>query len=134
MRRVPYLSRAWAALLDAGASLETVLARGPLTIGGVYLGIHSLAFGAFLTLVGFNIVNLGVLTKTLMAQGYTRLHSAFRAKRFVFELGLLRASSWYRSELLSISLLHPDGSPFPERRCRKRYTSHSSRPQRWCWG
>jgi glycosyltransferase involved in cell wall biosynthesis len=61
-------------------------------IGGVYLGIHFLAFGALLTLVGFNIVNLGVLTNTLMAQRYTRLRSRtarFVQKRFVFELGLL---------------------------------------------
>jgi hypothetical protein len=95
-----------AALLAAGVILETVLARGPLTIGGVYLGIHFLAFGALLAFVGFNIVNLGVLTKTLMAQRDTRLRSRtarFAQERFVFELGLLTGIILVSIEPLSIS-------------------------------
>ena len=47
-----------------------------------------LEFGALLTLLGFNIVNLGVLTKTLMAQGYMRLRSAFRARAICVRAGI----------------------------------------------
>jgi glycosyltransferase involved in cell wall biosynthesis len=64
-----------ALMLLAGLLLEGVLARGPVTIHGVYLGIHFLALGSLLTLVGFNIINLGVLAKTLMAQRYSGINS-----------------------------------------------------------
>ncbi len=79
-------------LLLPGLSLEILLARGPLTAGGVYLGIHFLALGSLLTLVGFNIINLGVLAKALMAQRYSGLRSrtvALVRRRFSLESGLL---------------------------------------------
>jgi glycosyltransferase involved in cell wall biosynthesis len=63
------------ALLIPGLLLELLLARGPVTYHQVYLGIHFLALGSLLTLVGFNIINLGVLAKTLMAQRYSGINS-----------------------------------------------------------
>jgi glycosyltransferase involved in cell wall biosynthesis len=75
-----------------GLGLEILLAHGPLWIHGTYLGIHFLALGSMLTLVGFNVINLGVLAKTLMAQLYSGLRSRtvqLVARRFSLEAGLL---------------------------------------------
>jgi glycosyltransferase involved in cell wall biosynthesis len=80
------------ALLLPGLVLEALLALGPLTIKGAYLGIHFLALGSLLTLVGFNVINLGVLAKTLMAQRYSGLKSRtvdLVRRRFSLEAGLL---------------------------------------------
>jgi hypothetical protein len=79
-------------LLVLGLVLEAALARGPISRGGLYLGAHFMALGSMLTLVGFNIINLGVLAKTLMGQRYTGLRSrtvAWVRQRFSLEAGLL---------------------------------------------
>jgi glycosyltransferase involved in cell wall biosynthesis len=81
-----------ALLLIPGLGLELALARGPVTVLGAYLGIHFLALGSLLTLVGFNVINLGVLAKTLMAQRYTGINSRtvrLVQRRFSLEAGLL---------------------------------------------
>jgi glycosyltransferase involved in cell wall biosynthesis len=78
--------------LLTGLGLELLLARGPVTIHGIFIGIHFLALGSLLTLVGFNVINLGVLAKTLMAQRYSGINSrTVRAvrQRFSLEAGLL---------------------------------------------
>ena len=64
-----------AMMLLPGLALEALLAGGPITAHGAYLGIHFLALGSLLTLVGFNVINLGVLAKTLMAQRYSGIKS-----------------------------------------------------------
>lgn len=79
-------------MLTAGLVLQALLARGPVTIGGLYIGVHFVALGALLALMGFNIINLGVLAKTLMAQRYSGLRSrtvTFVRRRFSLELGLI---------------------------------------------
>jgi glycosyltransferase involved in cell wall biosynthesis len=81
-----------AMMLTAGLLLEATLARGPVTIGGLYVGVHFVALGALLALMGFNIINLGVLAKTLMSQRYRGLRSrtvAFVRRRFSLEIGLI---------------------------------------------
>jgi glycosyltransferase involved in cell wall biosynthesis len=81
-----------AALLLGGLALQGLLARGPILVSGLYLGIHFLALGSMLTLVGFNILNMGVLAKTLMAQRYSGLNSrtvALVRRRFSLETGLM---------------------------------------------
>lgn len=81
-----------AVMLLSGIVLESLLARGPVMIAGLYVGIHFVALGALLALVGFNIINLGVLAKTLMLQRYAGLQSrtiAFVRRRFSLEAGLL---------------------------------------------
>jgi hypothetical protein len=45
-------------MLLLGLFLEALLVGGPLRFGRVYLGIHYLALGAMLALVGFNVVTL----------------------------------------------------------------------------
>jgi len=80
------------ALLLPGLALEILLSRGPVTLHGAYLGIHFLALGSMLTLVGFNVLNLGILAKTLMAQRYDGLRSRtvqLMKRRFSVEAGLL---------------------------------------------
>jgi hypothetical protein len=80
------------ALLALGLWLQLLLARGPVDLGSIHLGIHYVALGALLALIGFNVLNLGVLAKTLMAQRYPALRSriaAFVTRRFTLEGGLL---------------------------------------------
>jgi glycosyltransferase involved in cell wall biosynthesis len=79
-------------MLFAGLLLEAALARGPVTMGGVYVGIHFLALGSLLALLGFNIINLGVFAKTLMSQRYSGLRSRtvlLIRQRFSLEAGLV---------------------------------------------
>jgi glycosyltransferase involved in cell wall biosynthesis len=79
-------------MLLPGLGLELLLSRGPMTIHGAYLGIHFLALGSLLTLVGFNVINLGVLAKTLMAQRYSGIDSRtvrLVKRRFSLEAGLI---------------------------------------------
>jgi hypothetical protein len=81
-----------AALLLAGLALQALLVAGPVEVGGAYLGIHYLALGAMLSLVGFNVINLGVLAKALLVQRYTGLKSrtvAFLTRSFSLEGGLV---------------------------------------------
>ena len=81
-----------ALLLLTGLALEAILARGPISVGGLYVGVHFVALSALLALVGFNIINLGVLAKTLMAQRYSGINSRtvrFVRRRFSLEAGLI---------------------------------------------
>jgi len=48
-----------------GAALVALLASGPVQFAGHYIGIHYLALGCLLALVGFNIMNFGVLAKVI---------------------------------------------------------------------
>jgi glycosyltransferase involved in cell wall biosynthesis len=79
-------------LLSAGLILELLLARGPVRLGGFYVGIHFMALGSMLALVGFNIISLGILAKTLMTQRYAGLRSRtvdLVQRRFSLEVGLV---------------------------------------------
>ncbi|VAX22355.1 dolichol-p-glucose synthetase, (glycosyltransferase) [hydrothermal vent metagenome] len=55
-----------ALLFLIGAALQILLVKGPVIINGFYIGIHFLALGCLLTLVGFNIINIGALVKVLL--------------------------------------------------------------------
>jgi len=46
-----------------GLAMVAALVRGPIIISGHYFGIHFLALACALTLVGFNIINYGILAK-----------------------------------------------------------------------
>ncbi|HET7710056.1 MAG TPA: glycosyltransferase family 2 protein [Sphingomicrobium sp.] len=54
-------------LLATGAFGLAVLARGPVTVGGQYFGIHFVAFSAMATLVGLSAILLGMLAKVAIA-------------------------------------------------------------------
>ena len=81
-----------ALLLGSGLLLQLLLLRGPVELGGLHFGIHYLALGAMLALVGFNVINLGVLAKAVMAQRYPALKShvlTMLTGHYPLEFGLL---------------------------------------------
>lgn len=83
-------------LLGIGVALQALLVSGPVYVNDFYLGIHFLALGALLSLTGFNILNLGVMAKALMAQKYAGLRSRtidFLRHRFSLEWGLILGSA-----------------------------------------
>ena len=108
-----------ALLLALGMLVQLLLVRGPITLGGTYFGIHYLALGAMLSLVGFNVINLGVLAKAVMAQRYRGLRSrtlALITRRFTLERGLvvgvalMAAGLAVDAVILGIRLAHPGAS------------------------
>ncbi|MEJ1960447.1 MAG: glycosyltransferase family 2 protein [Gammaproteobacteria bacterium] len=61
-----YLYLAPGAMLSLlGLVLVAALARGPITLGGQYFGIHFLALGCALTITGFNVIHLGIIAKLI---------------------------------------------------------------------
>jgi hypothetical protein len=53
------------AMFLLGLIMVALLARGPMEVGGHYLGVHFLALGGVLLLVGFNVVTFGVLARVI---------------------------------------------------------------------
>jgi hypothetical protein len=85
-----------ALLLGSGLLLQLLLLRGPVELGGMYFGTHYLALGAMLALVGFNVINLGVLAKAVMARRYPALKSRMLDRltgRYTLEIGLIVGAS-----------------------------------------
>lgn len=79
-------------LLIFGILLQLLLVSGPIQVGNHYLGIHFLALGCLLTLLGAHVIWFGVLAKVIVAardpMWENRMASWFR-QRFTLELGLL---------------------------------------------
>jgi len=48
-----------------GLTLVILLAAGPVTIAGHYVGVHFLALACAMTLVGFNVIHYGILAKVV---------------------------------------------------------------------
>ena len=85
-----------ALLFLAGAILQALLIAGPVTILGVSLGIHYVALGGLLSLVGVNILTLGALAKIAIAQMYPNLGSRtarWLLTRFRLEWGLMAGAA-----------------------------------------
>ena len=109
-------------LMLIGLILQAMLAGGPIHIRGHYVGIHFLALGSLLTLVGFNVFNLGVLAKTMMARRYDGLKSRivdWVRGRFSLELGLIVGVALVVAGLgtniaILIRWLHRLGGPMEE--------------------
>lgn len=53
------------ACFTVGAVMLALLARGPVTINGMFFGLHFLALACALTLVGFNVATYGLLAKVV---------------------------------------------------------------------
>ena len=86
-----YLAPGGACFLS-GLAMIVALARGPITVGGNYFGIHFLALACALTLVGFNITNFGILAKVVALRSHPKLRSRvarWAVARFSLEAGLL---------------------------------------------
>jgi len=106
-----------AAMLLAGLVLQALLVAGPVQVAGQDLGIHYLALGSMLSLVGFNVINLGVLAKALMRQRYESLQSrmlALLSRHFSLEGGLVAGTLLMAvglaidAVILGIRLAHPN--------------------------
>ena len=94
-------------MLGIGLALLALLVRGPVQIGGVYFGIHFVALGAMLALVGFNVFNLGVFAKAVMSRRYEGLRSRtvnWLHNRFSLEAALIVGA------LLAIAGMAIDGA------------------------
>ena len=79
-------------MLLAGLATVATLARGPVVLAGHYLGIHFLALGCLLAMVGFNVINLGVLAKVIALRRHPQLDSRITRwvlRDFTLEAGLL---------------------------------------------
>ena len=79
-------------LFLVGLLLQCLLIGGPTRVLGISMGPNTLALGSMLTLVGFNIVNLGVLAKALMVHRYAGLNLQLLAwirRHFTLEAGLI---------------------------------------------
>jgi len=79
-------------MTGAGLALLALLAAGPIEVGGMYMGIHFVALGSMLAMIGFNVLNLGVLAKTMLARRYPDLRSrtvSWFTQSFRLELGLV---------------------------------------------
>lgn len=101
-----------ALLLAAGLLLQLLLVRGPVVLGGMNFGIHYLALGAMLALVGFNVINLGVFAKAVIAQRHHALRSRMLdllTGRYTLEFGLIAGA------LLMLAGLAVDGVILAER-------------------
>jgi glycosyltransferase involved in cell wall biosynthesis len=73
-----------------GLAMVAALIRGPITISGHYFGIHFLALACTLTLVGFNIINYGILAKVVALRRMPDAHS--RIARWVMSKFSLEAA------------------------------------------
>ena len=79
-------------MLAAGLLLLGLLAAGPVQLGHLRMGIHFVALGAMLALIGLNVINFGVLAKVVLARRYHKMHSRtvrWLVKRYTLETGLV---------------------------------------------
>ncbi len=75
-----------------GMALQLALITGPVHPFGFYMGIHFLALGSLLSLVGFNVVNLGVLAKVIVAHQHKNFKDGLLKwilNYFTLEVGLV---------------------------------------------
>lgn len=80
------------AMFAAGMSLLVLLAGGPVEFLGQRMGIHFVALGAMLTLIGFNVVNLGLTAKAIIARRFSGMRSrtvTWLTGSFSLELALI---------------------------------------------
>jgi hypothetical protein len=77
------------ALFLPGLLLMMLLAAGPVTVGGLYVGAHFLALGCMLAMLGFNVLTLWMLGKRVVMRKHPRL-SQTRVGQLVSRLSLER--------------------------------------------
>jgi glycosyltransferase involved in cell wall biosynthesis len=84
------------ACFGIGLAMVAALIRGPITISGHYFGIHFLALACTLTLVGFNILNYGILAKVVALRRMPDAHSRvarWAMSKFSLETALIGGAS-----------------------------------------
>jgi glycosyltransferase involved in cell wall biosynthesis len=74
-------------LLFSGVIGSAALFSGPIIIFGQYIGIHFLALSCLLTIIGYNILWLGVMAKAIISTKFPNLRSRLldytKRKRFL---------------------------------------------------
>jgi len=79
-------------MMVLGIAIVAMLSRGPIELGGHFIGIHFLALGSLLTLTGFNVINLGILAKAIAVSQLPEADSRIRRwalNQFTLESGLI---------------------------------------------
>jgi glycosyltransferase involved in cell wall biosynthesis len=79
-----------------GIAMVAALVRGPIVVSGHYFGIHFLALACALTLVGFNIINYGILAKVVglrRSSVITSRVARWAMSRFSLEVTLIVGAS-----------------------------------------
>lgn len=74
-----------------GALLMILLIKGPVLLGGFYLGSHFMALGLLLTLIGINIISQGIIAKVYLVSqtpGHEDIAVIWLKKKFTLERGL----------------------------------------------
>ncbi|MCK5405783.1 MAG: glycosyltransferase family 2 protein, partial [Desulfobulbaceae bacterium] len=82
-------------LFAIGMILQLFLVQGPIEFKNLYMGPHFLALGLLLTLVGYNIINLGVVAKVVMVRDTPLLRKKmfyWLTRYFSLERGLIVGS------------------------------------------
>ena len=86
------------ALFILGGTLQIILALGPVRIFNFTLGIHFLALGCLLNLMGLNTLIFGLIAKSLVSIRYPKElgHTAMKfLKIFTLERGLYIGASFF---------------------------------------
>jgi glycosyltransferase involved in cell wall biosynthesis len=60
------------AMLLVGLALMLMLVAGPVTLGAHYLGVYFMVLGSMLSLIGANILSMGVLAKMILGVGHPK--------------------------------------------------------------
>jgi hypothetical protein len=79
-------------MLGIGLLLQALLALGPITFSGAYAGIHFLVLGGLLSILGINVLLMGVLAKLAVQNQHPMYASPFLKflkRHFRLEWGLL---------------------------------------------
>ncbi len=97
-----------ALLLVLGVLLQGLLVIGPVKLGGFYIGIHFLVLGGLSSIVGLNVLLMGVMAKLAVQSQHPRYISPFLKwlkHRFRLEWGLLTGSALILSGLIVDALI-----------------------------
>lgn len=108
--------------LLAGIALQAVLCVGPIRAGGFYMGIHFLALGGLLTLLGVNVLLMGLMAKLVVSERYGSCVSPWISRmilNFRLEVGLLfGGGAFVAGFVVAIAILFrwlgKDGQPMDE--------------------
>ncbi len=96
-------------LFIAGIALQLMLVKGPVTIHGFYFGIHFLALGCLMAMVGFNVINLGIFAKAIVASQLPYFRDSvidWMLDHFTLEVGLLSGGAMcFAGLLINASIL-----------------------------
>lgn len=111
-----------ALMLILGLVLQLTLVSGPVHLFGFSLGIHFLALGSLLTLGGYNVLNLGILGKVIVALKHPRLESriaswfmeGFSLEGWLILGGLLTLGGFITDMVIFFDWMRRIGEPLEE--------------------